>query len=617
VSAQTPESTGGAGVSSGSSLNQSLSAQPSGAPFASSSGGIFVAQRPLTLEDVVEWAINTNSTVRLAKQRLQQAQEQIAQVDAQGRPQSHIEMMDTYTNYLTSAVGISNNPIQNPTLPGGGQIPQVIDQAGSSATSYVGAGGGTSSGSAPYGAGLPPPVSAASSPGNNNSPTESKINSVGSAKKTTSDSGGEKNSGNGLRVGEAIAGLAIASLPSIVQNYATAENNVDQYALPEGDEAPAISKSESAQPGHARSAQAGDSRDALAPNAEASTGDGSSAGTTSSHNNIGSRIAVSQYVDVFGLLGASRNVETITRDFYGLDVERLQNEIAMSAKNLFFNVLYAQAQVDVQKEQLSYATENARVISSRYDNKVASQFDLLTAQTLLANTQQALSIATGQLQIAQSNLAYLLGTDPKSDIALVPPPLPSLDQTLDVDQSVRMANARRPELRQAENNVVIAKKLIKLASAPLKPTVGIIGSAGYHDVTTSDGTQETYAISAQLNIPLDDGGTTRAQVRAAKVAEQTQQTTRDQLQSAVALEVRQAVINVGNAQAQVRTAIHSADLAHEALRLATTRVQSGVGTQLDVTNALSQLALAQTNLANAQFQYQTSLAQYLRAIGGR
>jgi outer membrane protein len=53
------------------------------------------------------------------------------------------------------------------------------------------------------------------------------------------------------------------------------------------------------------------------------------------------------------------------------------------------------------------------------------------------------------------------------------------------------------------------------------------------------------------------------------------------------------------------------------VRLAQVRYQNGLGTLLDIINAQAQLATARNNLATAQYNYQTSLAQLVRAEGGR
>ena len=128
---------------------------------------------------------------------------------------------------------------------------------------------------------------------------------------------------------------------------------------------------------------------------------------------------------------------------------------------------------------------------------------------------------------------------------------------------------------------------------------------------------DTYSISAQVTIPLYDGGDTRSRVRSAQVDLQTQLTTRDQLRQNVTLEVRQAYLNISDAQTRAASATLGAQQAAEAARIAALRYQNGLGTFLDVINAQAQLAQAQINELNAQYDYQTALAQLVRAVGSR
>ena len=128
---------------------------------------------------------------------------------------------------------------------------------------------------------------------------------------------------------------------------------------------------------------------------------------------------------------------------------------------------------------------------------------------------------------------------------------------------------------------------------------------------------DTYNISAQVTIPLYDGGDTRSRVRSAQVDLQTQYTTRDQLRQNVTLEVRQAYLNINDAQTRAASATLGSQQAAEAARIAAVRYQNGLGTFLDVINAQAQLAQAQINELNAQYDYQTALAQLVRAVGSR
>ena len=98
--------------------------------------------RPLTLGDVVNIAVGGNSGLVIAQQRLEKAQELIVQVNAQGRPQYSADAVDTYSTYRAFAPTLTNPVVTNPTLPGGGQIPQVVDSGAGFSTAFIGGGGG-------------------------------------------------------------------------------------------------------------------------------------------------------------------------------------------------------------------------------------------------------------------------------------------------------------------------------------------------------------------------------------------------------------------------------------------------------------------------------------------
>lgn len=356
------------------------------------------------------------------------------------------------------------------------------------------------------------------------------------------------------------------------------------------------------------------------------TGGGTTTGTVTGagagralgqRNNYAGRVSLSQYVDLFGLLGAARGAQQDVRDFYALDIQRIGNETALAAKNLFFNALLGQAQVDTQQEQVQYAQENVRITEARLRQGIVSQFDVLTAQTALSTAQQQLIASENGRDLAQADLSYLLGTDPDRPLALQTPPLPAPDGTLDIKQDTQIAQAVRPEVRQAVSNVREAQRLVKLAGSTLLPTLGLVASAEETSIASVTSPRSYAIVGAQVAVPLDDGGETRSRVRSAQIDVQTQNLTLEQVKLNVALEVREATLNVRNAQAQEGAAETGVVQSQEAVRLAYLRYQGGLGTFLDVLNALAQLARTRTNLANADFFYQTSLAQLVRAMGGR
>ncbi len=644
--AQAP-ATGGPGTGTTGGAAPGGGAPGTNAPAPGVAGGVPNAPlppgKPLTLADVVSTAVGGNSGLVLARQRLQKAQELIVQVTAQGRPQFRADAADTYTTYNAFAPTLPNPTVTNPTLPGGGQIPVVVDNGNGFSTSYLGGGGG---GNAPTsGASLPttgltagpsvggpaasptgttgignvggtgtigapvgtspngtaPSTAAPASPGAPASPV-SPAPPVGPASPSAPAAPAAPAGAVGPSVG--------ASLPSLVAGYMTDSGPAPAAAPVRVAEAEAPAR-------QARADTSGGGGSGGTTNPVTGGGAGSSGVVTGQRNNYAARVSASQLIDLFGLLPAAKSAQQNVRDFYSLDIERLGNETALAAKNLFFNVLLNEAQVTTQAEQVRYAQENVRITEARLRQGIVSRFDVLTAQTALSTAQQQLIAAQNGRDLAQANLAYLLGTDPDTPLTLQSPPLPPLNQTIDLKASTQMALTRRPEVKQADANVREARRLVKLAGSPLLPTLGIVAS-GVSSGTDSPTVPRSYGtVSAQLAVPLDDGGATRSRVRSAKVDVDTQTLTLEQIRLNVALEVRQATLNVRNAQAQVGAAQTGVTQAQEALRLVYLRYEDGLGTFLDVLNALAQLARTRTNLENAQYFYQTSLAQLVRAMGGR
>jgi len=578
--------------------------------------------RTLTLDQVLAIALNNNSSVRLSREKVFKAQQLITEANAGGLPQVRVDVVDTLSSNKTfgTAAGGSNS---TGTLPGGGQIPVIIDQGGGNTGAVTSSGGGgtatgagssslssvstTSSGSGGTGSANTTPTNSTFGTGGTTGTGTTGTGTTGTGNTGTTGTGGTFGTtgpttgiGGGAAPHARTSGLDSADLPPIMQNLVAA------------------AKSQSGP----KQAQAVRPRDD-------STGTGTGTGTgqqpgngsfntgnSGYNNNYSARLSVTQGIDLFRLVPAAQDVERLTSDFYATDLDRIQNETALSVKNQFFNVLRDQAQAAVYAQQVAADTESVRVTQARVTAGAAAQYDLLTAQTTLSNAQQQLSSARNTLTLAQVNLNNLLGVGADEVIGLQEPP-PPLTQTFNTQRLTQTALARRPELHQADNNVLIAQRLIKLAGVSLLPSLSVVGSGNYNGNVSGSSPHGVVSLSAVLGIPLYDGGATRAKVREAQSDLRSQEITRDQLRQNVSIEIRQALSNINDAQTRATSAGAGVTQATEAYRLATVRYQNGIGTILDEVNAQAQLAQARTNLLNAQYDYQTSLAQLVRAIGGR
>ena len=570
------------------------------------------AARTLTLDQVLAIALGNNSSVRLAREKVLKAQQLIQEANAGGLPNIRVDLVDTLSSNKAfgTAAGGSN---ATGTLPGGGAIPVITDTGGGNATGVVSSGGGgtaTGAGATSTGTSTTNTTTPTGSGTTNSTPTNTTLGGGGTSGTggtgigtgtpgtgTTNGTGAINGTGtNGMGTGGTFGTTGPTSkvtggggLPPIMQRYSATSSDTSKVSP----------------------------RDTTGTGTGQQPGNGSfNTGTGGQKNNYSARISVTQGIDLFQLVPAAQDVERFTRDFYVTDLERVQNETALSVKDQYFNVLRDQEQVTVFAQQVAADLESVRVTQARVTAGAAAQFDLLTAQTTLSNAQQQLSSARNTLTLAQVNLDNLLGLDADTPLALQVPALPPLNQTFDKAALTQTAYSHRPELKQASNNVLIARRLVKLAGAGLLPSLSLVGAGNYNGYV-STGSHSTASISAVLGIPLYDGGTSRAKTKEAESDLRSQQVTQGQLQENVAIEVRQALSNINDAQTRASSAGLGAQQAAEAYRLSNVRYQNGIGTILDVVNAQTQLAQARSNLLNAQYDYQTSLAQLIRALGGR
>ncbi len=332
-------------------------------------------------------------------------------------------------------------------------------------------------------------------------------------------------------------------------------------------------------------------------------------------NVITPRIQAAWFIDVTGIVRTARQLGDLEQALSRLEIARTRQDITLQVRNAYYNLLRSIAFVSVNEAAVAQSTELVRVTQVQKDNGVASQYDVLRARTQLQNNQQALITSRNQVNIAKNALANQIGVDPSTLIDPAAPASPAAPN-LNEDNLITSAFTQRPEYAQADINLLVADKNIRLARRGLEPYVNVNAAAGYNvtGVNAYD-RRDAASVGATLSIPFSDGGATRHAIESARSDKRTAEITKDQFVRGIKAEVQEAIIAVRDAQERGAAAEVSVTEAREAFRLAGVRFRAGVGTQLDVNDAQTALIQAETNRVNAQYDYLGSLARLSRAIG--
>ncbi len=185
----------------------------------------------------------------------------------------------------------------------------------------------------------------------------------------------------------------------------------------------------------------------------------------------------------------------------------------------------------------------------------------------------------------------------------------------------REALQKRPEILQADANIAAARKGIQIARRSSQPSLS--ARLGYDYTPTAAGfTRVNQAqVGLNLNVPIFDGGLSRARVHEAEGDVASAEVNRRNAVDQVQVEVEQAYLTLLQARDRVAVANVGLAQAREASRLAQVRYNAGVSQAvgvspiLELSAAQTSLTQAQSNVVNALYDYNTARAQIDRAAG--
>jgi len=328
------------------------------------------------------------------------------------------------------------------------------------------------------------------------------------------------------------------------------------------------------------------------------------------------RITLTQVIDISGIVRTAVRAASVFVSISELEYERTRNDTILQVTQAYQGVARADEFIRVAEEALRNAQERLRLIRAQVDAGVAAQFDLLRAETAVAQAEQAVLNARNQRELAVAALNNLLGRDLNTPVQVVKPTeLPPL-QEAELDALTQQAYQNRPEIIAAERGVELSRVNIQNARRGILPSLVVTGQADFNlNTSPFNPRRETYTGIVVLSVPIWDSGITRAREAQARDDLEIAQIRLQQAKEGVALEVRQAYLNLQDAQKRLVVAQKGLEQATEALRLARVRFEAGVSPQLEISDAELAFTQAQTNLVNAQFDYLDAYAALQRAIG--
>ena len=340
-------------------------------------------------------------------------------------------------------------------------------------------------------------------------------------------------------------------------------------------------------------------------------------------NDIATDITLQQPIWLAGKVGmalkAARLYRQIARDALTGSRARLKSDVIRE----YFGLVMVREVVKVTKESYLQATRHAETVERMFNVGMASEFDLLRAQVEVKSLEPQIALSEKNAELARLSLCNRLGINPEDSVVLTDKLGNDNDnpETAAYPEAFDAALGIRPEFKIFQLREDLEKISIKAESRNIYwPNLffGLSYRRNAQENSFSDMSDvlwpETFTWTVNMQIPLFDGFATPAKVQKARIGLRKTMFERMQLEQGVRLEVSNAICELKRTHDQLNSFRAAMELAERASRIAQTRYEEGVGTELEVLDA--QLSLHSAKLGHLQGLYDLRIAraEYARIV---
>ncbi len=326
-------------------------------------------------------------------------------------------------------------------------------------------------------------------------------------------------------------------------------------------------------------------------------------------------------LDLFGRLRrateAARAQVLATQDAQQTVVLTLVGDVAGD----YFALLDLDLELQITRDTVKAQGNAVNLTKLRLSHGVATRLDVLQAQQVLDTANAQIPNLERQIGQEENAISILLGNYPQD----VPRGRPLVEQPLPPEVPPGLPSSligRRPDIREAEQNMIAANAEIGVAKAAFFPNISLTGSGGgafgRSDIFSNLMSSHTgiWSYGAQVTQPIFTGGALKGNLRLAESQQRQEVIAYRQAIQLAFRDVSDALIGYGKYhQVRVRQEESVKDL-QDSVDLSLSRYRGGITTYLEVLDGQRSLYNAELNLAQARGGEYQSLVQLYKSLGG-
>lgn len=326
------------------------------------------------------------------------------------------------------------------------------------------------------------------------------------------------------------------------------------------------------------------------------------------------QIIASYDLDLFGRLRSASEAARAQLLATQAGQENVRLAVISGTVQTYIGLRALDRQLEILRVTLVARAEQLRLARRQAEAGYTSALQLTQAEAEYRATEQLIPPTELAIRRQENALSILLGETP-GDVTrgvplgqISPPGLP--------DRLPSELLRRRPDILQAEQQIVAADRSLDSARAAFMPDINLTDTAGFVASTLLPNAYGIFSVGGSILAPIFQGGRLRAQADIAAAR-------RDEAAFAYRETVLVAFQEVENARAaitattrQEEVLVAQRDVLDRAFTLASNRYRAGYATYLDQLDAQRNLLSAELGIAQARGARLQATVQLFQALGG-
>lgn len=291
----------------------------------------------------------------------------------------------------------------------------------------------------------------------------------------------------------------------------------------------------------------------------------------------------------------------------------VETNALIEAVAAYMDVLSAQEVLRIRENNVTVLAEELNAAKTRREVKEVTRTDVAQAQARLSRAVSTADLAKSDLKTARALFEKTIGHAPGK---LIIPPLVMKQLPRTLEEAWSAAEHQNPALGSALHREEAARHAVDKVRGELLPEVNLEADWGVREnPSTIYEKQEQGTITGRVNVPLYDGGETRARVRQAKEIHVSRLQEIEQARAEVQASVTAAWSSLQAQRAKLKSDQTQVDANQIALEGVREEQKVGQRTLLDVLNAEQEYLDSQIELVSARREVVVASYKVLGAMG--